>query len=120
MSHFKFRLKGKLLAYVLISSTSIFAIILGFITYNMRSQAIANASRIINSQVSEYKNLIEGELGLIHEGAEVVANTYEQYLDMDTKPRDDVYDSMLTSWLENNPEFLSTWQIWELKALDPD
>ena len=119
MNRFVFRLKGRLLANVLISSTIIFALILGFITINMRNQAISSATNIIKTQVSEFKNLIEGELGLIHEGAEVLANTYEQYLEMDTKPKDNVYNTMLTSWLKDNPEFLSTWQIWELKALDP-
>ncbi|MCW3807782.1 methyl-accepting chemotaxis protein [Plebeiibacterium marinum] len=119
MNRFVFRLKGRLLANVLISSTIIFALILGFITLNMRNQAISSATNIIKTQVSEFKNLIEGELGLIHEGAEVLANTYEQYLEMDTKPKDNVYNTMLTSWLKDNPEFLSTWQIWELKALDP-
>ncbi len=119
MSRFKFRLKGKLLAYVLVSSTLIFAMVLGYITYNLRNEAILTSEEIINTKVLEYRNLIQGELNTVHEGALVLANTYEEYFDLENKPEDSFYNTMLLSWLKNNPSFLSTWQIWELKALDP-
>ncbi len=119
MSRFNFRLKGRLLAYVLISSTLIFAIVLGYITLNLRSEAINTSKEIINTKVLEYRNLIQGELNTVHEGAVVLANTYEEYFELEKKPEDSFYNTMLLSWLKNNPSFLSTWQIWELKALDP-
>ncbi len=119
MGRFKFRLKGKLLAYVLVSSTLIFAMVLGYITYNLRNEAISTSEEIIKTKVLEYRNLIQGELNTVHEGALVLANTYEEYFSLENKPNDSFYNTMLLSWLKNNPSFLSTWQIWELKALDP-
>ncbi len=120
MGRFNFRLKGRLLVNVLVSSSVIFAIVLGYITFNMRSDAIETSEEIINAKVLEYRNLIQGELNTVHEGAVVLANTYEEYLDLKDKPQDSFYNTMLLSWLKNNPSFLSTWQIWELNALDPN
>lgn len=115
----KFRLRGRLILNVLIPTTIIYAIILSYISFSLKNEAINTSTEIINTKALEYRNLIQGELNTVYEGTLILAHTYQEFLEMEDKSNDSFYEVMLLSWLKNNPSYLSTWQVWEMKALDP-
>jgi len=116
---FNLRLKGKLLLYILTSFTLIYGISLGYTSINLKNNALADSKEIIDANLQTYRNLIQDDLNQVIQSTLTMRDNFSYYLDMDTTYRDKVYDQMLYGWLENNPELLSTWQVWELKALDP-
>ncbi|MBI9063615.1 MAG: methyl-accepting chemotaxis protein [Marinilabiliaceae bacterium] len=113
------KLKGKLLLYILSSFTIIYGVTLGFISNDLRNNAYHDSKEIIDSNVLEYRNLIQSDLIRIREAAKTIKDIFERYEKFDPTEREIYYDDILRSWLENNPDLLSTWVCWELKAFDP-
>jgi len=77
-----------------------------------------DSEEIINARVSEYRNLIQSDLNQVLEATITIRNIYEQYEQFDENYRSYVLDEMLLGWLKNNPNYLSTWQAWELNATE--
>ena len=116
---FKLNLKAKLLAYILVSFTLIYAFSLGYVSYNLRANAYSNSKEIIRTSTRENRNLIQNDLTKVLESTVTLRNIFNQYNHFEGKVRDAFYDDVLESWLENNKDFLSVWLVWELKAFDP-
>ena len=77
-----------------------------------------DSEEIINARVSEYRNLIQSDLNQVLEATVTIRDIYEQYEQFDQNYRSYVLDEMLLGWLKNNPNYLSTWQAWELNATE--
>ena len=116
---FNLRLKGKLLLYFLTSFTLIYGVTLGYISISLKKNALIDSKAIIDANLQSHCNLIQDNINQVIKATSTIRDNYNNYLDMDTTYRDKIFGDMLCGWLENNPELLSTWQIWELKALDP-
>jgi methyl-accepting chemotaxis protein len=115
----KLSLKAKLLVYILVSFTIIYALSLGYVSFNLRSNAYNNSKEIIKTSTRENRNLIQNDLGKVLESTLTLRNIFNRYNNFDGKIRDAFYDDVLESWLENNKDFLSVWLVWELKAFNP-
>jgi len=116
---FNLRLKGKLLVFILTSFTLIYGVTLGYISISLKKNALADSKEIIDANLQSYRNLIQDDINQVVKATSTIRDNYNTYLGMDTSYRDEVFGEILYGWLENNPELLSTWQIWELKAIDP-
>ncbi|MGQ8336709.1 methyl-accepting chemotaxis protein [Sunxiuqinia sp. A32] len=115
----KLRLRNKLLIYVLLVFTLVYGFTLFYISFNVKAKALEDAKTIINTSVLEYKNLVKSDIMKVYDETAVIRNMFQSYASISEDNRDEFYNELLNSWLENNPNYLSTWQIWELKALDP-
>jgi methyl-accepting chemotaxis protein len=119
LSAIHLKLKAKLLVFILVSFTVIYAITLGYVSVNLKENAYENSKEIIRRTSYEYKNLIEHDLNKLQQVVVSNRNVYNRY---ELIPRDQLnfyYDQICISWLENTPQILSVWQVWEIKALDP-
>lgn len=114
------KLKGKLLLYIISSFTIIYGVTLGFISNDLRKNAYHDSREIIDANVREYGNLIQSDLIRVRESAKTLKDIFERYEKFDATEREVYYDDIMRSWLEENPDFLSAWVSWELKALDPE
>lgn len=114
------RLKSKLLLYILASFTAIYGVTLGYVSYSLKKNALQDSKSIIDANLQSYRNLIQNDINQVITQTATIRDNYNNYLAMDTSYRDMVYGQVLRDWLDNNQQLLSTWQIWELKALDPN
>ena len=114
------KLKGRLLLYILTSFTIIYGVTLGYISNDLRKNAYHDAKEIIDANVLSYRNLIQSDLISVTESAKTIRDFFERYEKYDAEERELYYDDIMRSWLEKNPDFLSTWVAWELRGLDPE
>ncbi len=112
------RLKSKLLVYTLASFTLIYGATLAYISFRLKNNALEDSKAIIDANLKASRNLIQNDINQVITSVNTIRDNYNNYLAMDEAYRDEVYGKMLYGWCDNNPELLSTWQIWELKALD--
>jgi methyl-accepting chemotaxis protein len=113
------RLKSKLLVYILVSFTLIYGATLTFISFQLKQNALKNSEEIIDANLNASCNLIQNDINQVISSVNTIRDNYNNYLAMDEAYREKVFGDILYGWCQNNPELLSTWQIWELKALDP-
>ncbi|MBK3517589.1 methyl-accepting chemotaxis protein [Carboxylicivirga marina] len=118
MSRINLRLKSKLLLYILVSFTLIYGATLSYISFSLKKNALEDSKAIIDANLKASSNLIQNDINQVVVSTNTIRDSYHNYLGMDETYRRKVFDDILYGWLENNPELLSTWQIWELKALD--
>ncbi len=104
--------------YILASFTIIYGVTLGYISISLKKNALADSKAIIDANLEASCNLIQNDINQVITAVNTTRDNYNNYLAMDESYRDEVFDRMLFGWLENNPDLLSTWQIWEMKALD--
>ncbi|WP_430817110.1 methyl-accepting chemotaxis protein [Carboxylicivirga sp. RSCT41] len=118
MNKLNLRLKSKLLLYILVSFTVIYGATLGYISISLKNNALADSKAIIDANLKASRNLIQNDINQVITAVNTTRDNYDHYLSTDESYRDEVYDRLLYGWLESNPDLLSTWQIWEMKALD--
>ncbi|GEM_PF-1802644 len=113
------RLKSRLLAYILISFTVIYGITLGYISYSLKNNTLNDSKAIIDSNLKASRNLIQNDINQVITATNTIRNIYNDYFSMDIEGKDVLMRNVILGWLKESPALLSTWQIWELKALDP-
>lgn len=113
------KLKGKLVLYILAAFTIIYGVTLGFISRDLRQNSIEDSKEIVKSNLLESRNILVGDLTKVYETVNVLRNTYERYERFDAGSRNEMYNDMLVTTLENNSDYLTAWMCWELKALVP-
>lgn len=106
--------------YILFSFTLIYGATLTFISFQLKKNALRDSKEIIDSNLRASCNLIQNDINQVVTGTNTIRDNYNNYLAMDESYREEVFGDILYGWCQNNPELLSTWQIWELKALDPN
>jgi len=116
---FKLKLKAKLLVFILTSFTIIYAFALGYVSINLRKNAYYNSKEAIRLTSFEYKNLIQHDLNKLQEVVVSNRNVYNRYEMLPRASLDFYYDQICISWLENSPQILAVWQVWEIRAFDP-
>ncbi|HNV53346.1 MAG TPA: cache domain-containing protein, partial [Tenuifilaceae bacterium] len=118
MRKVQLKLKSKLLVYILSAFTVIYVIALFYISSNFKKNAYQNASEIIKRTSYEYKNKIEFDLGKLMEVVISKRNIYNIYQSIPKESLNFFYDQICYSWLQNSPDILSVWQVWEIRAFD--
>lgn len=84
---------------------------------SLKNNALEDSKEIINTRVIEYRNLIIDDLDQVMKSTITIRDIYNRYQNYDEQYRSAFLDDILLGWLENNPNFLSTWQVWELNAI---
>ena len=119
IKYFRKSLKVSLLASILGVFTLVYGVALVYLSTNFRNNAYSDSEEIIRHTSYEFKNLIEYDLGKLMEVATTFRDVYNRYETIPEVDRDFYYDQLCHAWLENNPDILSVWQVWEIKAFDP-
>ncbi|MHC1703215.1 MAG: GAF domain-containing protein [Tenuifilaceae bacterium] len=112
-------LQQKILVMVIGASVIIYAIALGFISVKSRNSALVQAITITNTYANKYaseiKYLLEEDLYTVR----TLSQSVLSYRKMPEKQWKDIFARMYEEVITGNPHFLSVWDSWELKNLDP-
>ncbi len=113
------RLKSKLLVYTLASFTLIYGATLAYISFSLKKNALEDSKAIIDANLEASRNQIQDDINQVITSTNTIRDIYNDYFKSDFEGQEELYRSIIYGWLKSNPALLSTWQIWELKALDP-
>ncbi|MDY0199673.1 MAG: methyl-accepting chemotaxis protein [Tenuifilaceae bacterium] len=119
IKYFRKSLKINLLASILGAFTLIYGVALAYLSTNFRSNSYSDSAEVIKHTSYENKNLIEYDLGKLMEVSTAYRDIYNRYQYINEEDRNFFYDQLCYAWLEGNPDILSVWQVWEIRAFDP-
>lgn len=119
MSRVRFNLKQKLNIYILSAATLIYCAAIGYISYRQKNITYTKSVEIVKGSTREYRNKISDELNSMMETARTMRNIFADHPKYAPEHRDALFDQILYSNLEKNPEILSIGLYWEIRALDP-
>lgn len=118
MSRKRNSIKLKLNIYILGAAAIIYCIAIGYISYRLRTIAYNDAIEIVKGSNREFRNKISQELNVMMESARTMKNIFNDHRIYDPTNREEFFDRILSSNLENNPQFLSVGIYWEKRAID--
>jgi len=112
-------LKSKMLLYILTLSALIYIVAVGYISLQLKNQALADAKDKIDAMSSQYAYYTETELNVDMDMSRTLAHALETYADQPISNWKEQQDRILENIIRKNPDFLSVWSIWELKDVRP-
>jgi CheY-like chemotaxis protein/signal transduction histidine kinase/HAMP domain-containing protein len=113
-------IRTKLLIYILLTAIIIFATTFGYIISNTNKNAIEDAQKFVNSTAQEHANSVKATLDNDIAICRSMVSAFSGYKNISSDDRMVIYNHILKDILISNPQFVSTWTSWEIKALNPD
>ncbi len=104
---------------MLASFTLIYGVTLTYISFKLRKNALEDSKEIIDANLKASRNLIQDDFNQVIVATNTIRDIYNDYFQTDFEGQPELYRNVIAGWLKNSPALLSTWQIWEMKALDP-
>ncbi|MEP0985017.1 methyl-accepting chemotaxis protein [Ekhidna sp.] len=115
-----FTIRRKMMLFILGLTIIIYVLSLGYISYNLRSNAISEAENLADSyalqKANEIKAIIDEDLAV----ARIMAETVEEYTLMPDEQRNSLRKTFLDNVLLLYPKYDATWMSWQLEFIDPD
>lgn len=112
-------LKNKILLLVIISTSIVLAITILYFSINVRKNTIADAIKLADSETAKYAGEIKSVFDNALESTSSLAIVFKQNLGLEKSVRDSLNIKILREKLYSNPDYLSLWLVYELKALNP-
>lgn len=112
------KLKIRLITYILSVTVIIYIVSIAIITTRTRKASFNDAKKIAESYAEQYSNKANITLSSYLSTTQTITSIFENYQSVPENSRRDIFSSILKKTLEENPEFLSVWSIWETKSLD--
>ncbi len=116
----KMNLKSKMLIYILTTALIIYALALGYISFKLNNIAFNNAKKLTSTYTREYANYTSSDLSVEMDMARALAQIAMGYKNLPYGQMNNIYFEALEHLIEENPNFLSSWIIFELSAIWPD
>jgi methyl-accepting chemotaxis protein len=114
----KLRLQTKLLLYILSTTSLIYLLAFGYLSFNDYDESIKEAKKLTDSYAEKYANNIMIELNQDMAISRTLVQSFSEYKDFHAKEMQFVYYEMLKSVLENNSQLLNCALNFELYAID--
>ncbi len=115
-----FTIRRKMMLFILGLTVIIYIITLGYISYNLRLNAISEAEKLADSyagqKASTIKAIIDEDLSV----ARVMAQAVEEYTYMPDEQRNELRKTFLEKVLRQYPKYDATWMSWQLEFIDPN
>lgn len=112
-------LQQKILVMVIGASIIIYAIAIGYISAKSRNAALNQAFSLTDTDADKYasdiKFLLEEDLITVR----TLSQTVMTYKTMPEKQWKELFSKMYEKVINDNPQFLSIWDSWELSNIDP-
>lgn len=112
------KLRLKVLIYIILSTSIIFILSVGYINFRYwnytRDMAMQISDLYAKQSATNAQSILNGDLKTV----EAIENVFLGYNDIDDSSRVKIYNKILANVLENNPDFLSVWMSWELSAIN--
>jgi methyl-accepting chemotaxis protein len=116
MQHFK--IKQKILFYVLSVTALVFIFTVSYIGLNSRRQIEETSRELANSYAREYAKLSQDKLNTFMDATRFLRQTFENFRTIPEEERRNVLSEMLVHLLRENTDFLSVWSILNPGSID--
>ena len=113
-------IRRKMMLFILGLTVIIYVITLGYISYNLRSNAIAESEKLADSYAAQKANAIKTIIDEDLAVARVMAQAVEEYTYMPDNQRNALRKTFLEKVLKEYPKYDATWMSWQLEFIDPD
>jgi methyl-accepting chemotaxis protein len=113
------RIRAKIFLFIIITSSVIFAGVIGFIIFRYRTYSLAEANRLANIYAQNASDKIKAALEKDLSVCETVSQSFSGLYNDPSIFREKIYSDILTNVLKGHPEYLSVWMSWELKYIKP-
>lgn len=115
-----FTIRRKMMLFILGLTVIIYVITLGYISYNLRDNAISEAEKLADSyamqKANDIKTIIDEDLAV----ARIMAQAVEEYTYMPDAQRNEIRKTFLEKVLQQYPKYDATWMSWQLEFIDPN
>ncbi|MEQ8471614.1 MAG: methyl-accepting chemotaxis protein [Marinoscillum sp.] len=116
---FNLSIREKMMLFIVGITIFTYVITLGYISYNLREEAIAEGRKLVNVAASEKAQQIESVLNEDIAVARSMAAAIKGGFDLPEAARIDQKNQLLAEVLRDNPKYSATWVSIELWAIDP-
>ncbi len=113
-------IRTKLLIYILLTAIVVFAATFSYILSNTNKNAIDDAHKFVNATAQEHANSVKATLDNDIATCRSLVNAFSGYKNIPANERMELYNHIMKDVLISNPQFVSIWTSWEIKALDSD
>ncbi|MDA3906790.1 MAG: methyl-accepting chemotaxis protein [Bacteroidales bacterium] len=114
----RLNLKTKLNLYILTVATIVYAIAIGYISFQLKKSTYKDSAKLATAYTREYRNKVQDDLNQIMVSTQTLSNILGDHNNYSPKDRDKFYNDLLVNWLKNNESYLSVGLSWEKKAFD--
>lgn len=115
-----FTIRRKMMFFILGLTVIIYVITLGFISYNLRSNAITEAEKLADAyarqKANEIKIIIDEDMAV----ARVMAEAVKKYTLLPNDQRLELRKDFLDNVLKVYPKYDAIWMSWQYKLVNPD
>jgi len=114
-----FSLKKTIIGLILIFASLIFASVLIHISIKVKKNTLADSKEIVDSYTKQNAILLESIFNEVMGITRTLAHAFVENRDTSIYNLNPSSKNILKNTLKNNPEFLSVWLDWEIKAINP-
>jgi methyl-accepting chemotaxis protein len=116
----KLRIRSKMLIGIIGSVALVYITSISVIWLNIKKTAFNDATNYIDAYISEKANVTMGEFNNDMTVVRTLAQAFSQYTVFPSDKREEIVRSLYLGVFENNPQFYSLWDSWELSETDPE
>jgi methyl-accepting chemotaxis protein len=113
-------IKTKMLVYILLISSVIYILAVGYISYKLKTNALNDAKDKIDAIAKEYANSVKADLNVDMIMSRGIAQALETYYGQPLAQWKEQQNEILKNIIQKNPQFLSVWTNWELNYVWPN
>lgn len=113
-----FKVQHKILLFVLLTTTIIFIVIVGYIGINSKQRIYETTKDLVDSYAQSYAYLTESKLNHYMDATSYLVDIFEDYKNIPEMNRREVLSGHLQNLLAKNDRFLSVWSILKPGAID--
>jgi PAS domain-containing protein len=114
------RIRAKIFLFIIISSSVIFAGVIGIIIFRYKEYSLAEANRLAGLYAKNASENIKSTLEKDLRVCETISLSFSGLYNTPAIPKEKIYSEILHNVLKGYPEYLSVWMSWELKYIQPD
>lgn len=111
-------IKSKMLLFILSPVLIIFSIIIILQASTTKNMVESNAKDYLLSQAKENSAIVKGDLEVALDSARTLSNIFSNMNNIRPEERRNIANINMKNVLEDNPDFLGVWTVWEPNSLD--
>ena len=115
-----YSLKSIILFFVILFSVLIFSVLLIYLSINVKQNKLNDSELIVDSYTKKKAVSLEGKFNEVMSITRTLSYSFLENKDESIYKLNTVSEGILRNTLINNPEFISVWLDWEIKAIDPN
>lgn len=114
----KLGLKNKMQLYLTSLSVIIYAVAIGYISFNAKKTTYKDSIELVQSNAEKFAYKIQADLNEYMAVVRTLANAFAVYEDMPKEEWDPLFIKMYDKVYRDNPGFYKLWDSWELNKID--